>query len=89
MQRVHFVVRLLVYNNLLRLVLISYSFMHAVSYLEKKHTCSIISNIYLFILLSKGPGIVDIPTTRRVYETVKSGLERIGVNYPIGEYFRV
>lgn len=31
-----------------------------------------------------GPVTVDIPTTRRVYETVKSGLEKIGVNYPIG-----
>ncbi|UJR09856.1 hypothetical protein I4U23_014078 [Adineta vaga] len=30
-----------------------------------------------------GPILVDIPTTRRVYETVKSGLEKIGVNYPI------
>ena len=30
-----------------------------------------------------GPVIVDIPTTRRVYETVKSGLEKIGVHYPI------
>ncbi|CAF0831103.1 unnamed protein product [Rotaria sordida] len=26
---------------------------------------------------------VDIPASRRVYETVKSGLEKIGVNYPI------
>lgn len=34
-----------------------------------------------FFLL--GPVIVDIPTTRRVYETVKSGLEKIGVHYPI------
>ncbi|CAF0874456.1 unnamed protein product [Adineta ricciae] len=32
---------------------------------------------------SAGPIIVDIPTTRRVYETVISGLEKIGVNYPI------
>ncbi|CAF1075055.1 unnamed protein product [Adineta steineri] len=32
---------------------------------------------------STGPVIVDIPTTRRVYETVKNGLEKIGVNYPI------
>ncbi|CAF0821645.1 unnamed protein product [Adineta steineri] len=30
-----------------------------------------------------GPVTVDIPTTRRVYETVLSGLEKIGVNYPI------
>ncbi|CAM4913980.1 unnamed protein product [Rotaria socialis] len=29
------------------------------------------------------PGAVDIPTSRRVYETVKSGLEKMGVNYPI------
>ncbi len=29
---------------------------------------------------------VEIPATRRVYETVKSGLEKIGVNYPIGKY---
>ena len=36
---------------------------------------------------SAGPAIVDIPTTRRVYETVKSGLEKIGVHYPIGENF--
>ena len=35
-----------------------------------------------------GPVIVDIPATRRVYETVKSGLEKIGVNYPIGKDFR-
>lgn len=34
-----------------------------------------------------GPVIVDIPTTRRVYETVKSGLEKIGANYPIGKKF--
>ena len=32
-----------------------------------------------------GPVIVDIPATRRVYETVKSGLEKIGANYPIGK----
>jgi hypothetical protein len=32
-----------------------------------------------------GPVVVDIPTTRRVYETVISGLEKIGVNYPIGK----
>ncbi|CAF3563654.1 unnamed protein product [Rotaria sordida] len=30
-----------------------------------------------------GPVSVDIPASRRVYETVKSGLEKIGVNYPI------
>ncbi|CAF3249273.1 unnamed protein product [Rotaria sp. Silwood2] len=29
------------------------------------------------------PATVDIPTSRRVYESVKSGLEKIGVNYPI------
>ena len=33
-----------------------------------------------------GSGTVEIPTTRRVYETVKSGLEKIGANYPIGEF---
>lgn len=32
-----------------------------------------------------GPVTVDIPTTRRVYETVKSGLEKMGVTYPIGK----
>ncbi|CAF1114250.1 unnamed protein product, partial [Rotaria sordida] len=32
---------------------------------------------------STGAVLVDIPTSRRVYETVKSGLEKIGVNYPI------
>ncbi len=37
------------------------------------------------LMSDKGPVIVDIPTTRRVYETVKSGLEKIGVNYPIGK----
>jgi hypothetical protein len=31
---------------------------------------------------------MDIPTTRRVYETVLSGLEKIGANYPIGKYFK-
>ncbi len=36
-------------------------------------------------MYDKGPVIVDIPTSRRVYETVKSGLEKIGVNYPIGK----
>ncbi|CAF2386562.1 unnamed protein product [Rotaria sp. Silwood2] len=30
-----------------------------------------------------GPVSVDIPATRRAYETFKSGLEKIGVNYPI------
>jgi hypothetical protein len=35
----------------------------------------------------KGPAVVEIPTTRRVYETMKSGLEKIGVNYPIGKRF--
>jgi hypothetical protein len=36
-------------------------------------------------LYGKGPVVADIPTSRRVYETVKSGLEKMGVNYPIGE----
>ncbi|CAF0922981.1 unnamed protein product [Rotaria sp. Silwood1] len=30
-----------------------------------------------------GPVSVDIPASRRVYETFKTGLEKIGVNYPI------
>lgn len=37
-------------------------------------------------LFDSGPVTVDIPATRRVYETVKSGLERMGVNYPIGKH---
>jgi len=41
--------------------------------------------ICIFEHFFQGPIIVDIPTTRRVYETVKSGLEKIGVNYPIGK----
>ncbi|CAF3400423.1 unnamed protein product [Rotaria sp. Silwood1] len=32
---------------------------------------------------SSGPVSVDIPASRRVYETFKTGLEKIGVNYPI------
>jgi hypothetical protein len=36
----------------------------------------------------QGSVVVDIPTSRRVYETVKSGLEKIGVNYPIGKEFK-
>jgi hypothetical protein len=43
-------------------------------------------SIILLYLFYKGPVTVDIPTTRRVYESVKSGLEKIGVNYPIGKY---
>jgi len=39
----------------------------------------------VYFMCDKGPVIVDIPTSRRVYETVKSGLEKIGVNYPIGK----
>lgn len=34
----------------------------------------------------KGSVTIDIPTTRRVYETVISGLEKIGANYPIGKH---
>ncbi|CAF1118512.1 unnamed protein product [Rotaria magnacalcarata] len=30
-----------------------------------------------------GPVSIDIPATRRVFESVKSGLEKIGANYPI------
>lgn len=41
--------------------------------------------VIYFLIYDKGPGIIDIPTSRRVYETVKSGLEKIGVNYPIGK----
>jgi hypothetical protein len=36
------------------------------------------------LMSDKGPVLVDIPTTRRVYETVISGLEKMGVSYPIG-----
>ncbi|CAF3510717.1 unnamed protein product [Rotaria socialis] len=32
---------------------------------------------------SSGPVSIDIPATRRVFESVKSGLEKIGANYPI------
>jgi len=41
--------------------------------------------IEIFDIEQPGAGSVagDIPTTRRVYETVLSGLEKIGVNYPI------
>lgn len=31
-----------------------------------------------------GSTTVEIPKTRRVYETVVNGLEKIGVSYPIG-----
>jgi hypothetical protein len=41
-------------------------------------------NLFICFLFYKGPVNADIPTTRRVYETVLSGLEKIGVNYPIG-----
>ncbi|CAF1611172.1 unnamed protein product [Rotaria sp. Silwood1] len=37
----------------------------------------------IFDIEQSGTTIVDIPTSRRVYETVISGLEKIGVNYPI------
>ena len=48
------------------------------------------SILFLSVLLfDSGPVTVDIPATRRVYETVKSGLERMGVNYPIGKQTKV
>lgn len=37
------------------------------------------------LLFSAGSASVEIPTTRRVYETVLNGLEKIGANYPISE----
>jgi hypothetical protein len=44
-------------------------------------------DLSLFFLYYKGPVTADIPTTRRVYETVLNGLGKIGANYPIGKYF--
>ena len=64
-----------------------------ISYLiqrRKKTIYFVFLNIDLFIivLFYKAPVNIDIPTTRHVYESVLNGLERIGVNYPIGKYIQ-
>lgn len=52
---------------------------------SQDHVRMTASRLFGFCSLFQGLGTVDIPTTRRVYETVKSGLEKIGANYPIGK----